>query len=201
MTGDPSITPDGQENQPAPKALGQQENQPLSTAPTPFAGWTVVNPGKDYRWIKCAGCGGEVGVPPDWKENTVQCPHCGSVHYVGSSVLYRPPTPVQQPEVHRRPVSDSSIPSPAPASQPVPKTTGSLELAGEAQTTLILGVLSVVLGWTFIFPILGVWAYLGTSYIANEEHVPVPGKATAGLILSLLFGIAQGITVIAHFAK
>jgi hypothetical protein len=118
---------------------------------------------------------------------------------VGGGILYRPAAPVQQPELFRRLVSDSSTPSPAP--QPVRQSSGGLQLAGEAQTTLILGVLSVVLGWTIIVPFLGVVSYLGASTVAEREHVPVPGKATAGLILSLLFGIAQGIAVISHFLK
>jgi hypothetical protein len=197
MTGDPTMTPDGQENQPAPKELDQQENQPLSTAPAPFAGWKVVNPGKDYRWIKCVGCGGEVGIPSDWSASTVECPKCGLSVQVGGGILYRPPAPVQRPELFRRPDSDSSSPSP----QPVRQSSGSLYLAGKAQATLILGVMSVVLGWTFIIPFIGCAQYLDTSTQAEKENVPVPGKATAGLILCLIFGIAQTIAVISHFVK
>src|SRR5260370_41940449 len=47
--------------------------------------------GEAYRWIKCEGCDGRIGIPADWNENTVICPKCESVVPVNGRVLYLPP--------------------------------------------------------------------------------------------------------------
>lgn len=137
------------------------------------------------QWIKCRGCGGEVGIPAGWPENEVECPECGLTVQIKGKVLYRPP----------------SAP-PAPLTAPVLAPRGpSLELIRKADMPMICGILSVVLGWTFIVPIFGICGYSDTFSMAKKEQVPVPGKATVGLVLCLLFGAAQGLAVISRFAK
>src|SRR4051794_41063871 len=43
-----------------------------------------------YLWLKCKGCSGEVGIPTDLNEPTVECPQCGQSVQVRGRVLYRP---------------------------------------------------------------------------------------------------------------
>jgi hypothetical protein len=70
MAGDTNITAKPLPPEPDPgvcftPAADPRGNESSLIATGRFAGWKVVNPGKDYRWIKCQGCGGEVGVPQD----------------------------------------------------------------------------------------------------------------------------------------
>jgi DNA-directed RNA polymerase subunit RPC12/RpoP len=147
----------------------------------------------DYLWIKCKGCGGEVGFPANWDDPGVECPSCGLTIPVHGRILYRPVV--------------SGLPSLAPTPQ-LPTTTvfpspiqrgPSLELAGMADWTLTWGILSIVLGWTVLVPLLGLIHYLGALHLAEKEKIQVPRKALVGNILSLLFGTVQTIALIAHF--
>lgn len=133
-------------------------------------------------WISCHGCKGEVGIPEDWNQNSVECPSCGERVIVSGQILYRPPSvkPVG-------PVVDSAQ---------LAVTTPSLELQRKADLTLTWGVVSIVLGWTIIVPLIALCVYLETSDLAKKEQVPTPGKSMTGLILALLFGIVQGLAVI-----
>src|SRR5688500_9053603 len=47
---------------------------------------------ESVRWIACAGCDGEVGIPGSWSEPTALCPKCGTQVTVAtvSSILWRP---------------------------------------------------------------------------------------------------------------
>jgi hypothetical protein len=145
---------------------------------------------EDYRWIKCLGCAGNVGIPLDWKENTVECPHCGLSIQGRTRFLYRP-APDQAPAISSAPASAVA------SSQKVP----SLDLANKSQTTMLWGIASIVLGWTIVVPVLTLCLYCDTSTIAEKERLQVPGKATFGLVLALLFGVVQGFAAIAHLAK
>ncbi len=173
-----------------------------------------TSPSEDYWWIECVGCGGDVGTPLDWKETSVECPECGYSVQINRRVLYRPPVrsaPAQSPEPTRKDHPDRvHVPLPVRTAPDVPATTTtvasaiqktqSVELGRQAERTLIWGIASIVLGWTFIVPICCFCSYSETSEVAKKERVPVPGKATTGLILSLLFGVVQGIGVIRHLA-
>jgi hypothetical protein len=120
----------------------------------------------------------------------VECPRCGACVQVNGRVLYRPRT--------------DPTPAPSPAPLTIAATTvkaPSLELRGKAETTLIWGLTSIVLGWTAIVPLMGFAYYSDTASMATNERVPVPGKATGGLALSLLFGGVQVLTLIANMMK
>jgi DNA-directed RNA polymerase subunit RPC12/RpoP len=142
----------------------------------------------EYRWIKCRGCGGKVGVPLDWKENSVECPECGATVLVNDRVLYRPPDdPVPTPN-----------PAPATVAAPSANKSPSMEIVHKAETTLLWGIASIVFGWTFLVP-FNCWGwYHDTAETAKTERVPVPGKATIGLVLALLFGGVQTICMVPH---
>jgi DNA-directed RNA polymerase subunit RPC12/RpoP len=147
----------------------------------------------DYIWIKCRGCGGEIGVPSDWNDPGAECPSCGLIIQVHGRVLYRPPTSG----------SVNSALGPQSATQnpfaiPVPKSP-SLELGRQSDWTMIWGILSVVLGWTVMVPLIGLCPYYEASTLARKEGIPIPRRAIVGLILSLLFGTVQTIAMIAHF--
>jgi len=141
--------------------------------------------GEDHRWIKCTGCKGDVGIPSDWTESTADCPQCGTAVQVKGGVLYRPP--VQS--------------NPLPAQQQPATRTPSLDLNRLADWVMVWGVLSVVLGWTFLTPFFGICVYIDASRMAKKEQVLVPSKATIGLVLCLLFGAGQGLAVILHCCK
>jgi hypothetical protein len=143
---------------------------------------------EDYRWIRCKGCKGEVGIPSDWSQDTVDCPQCGMAVQVRGGVLYRPPIQADPPPV-QQPVTAVAHPTP------------SLKLSGRAISSMVWGLLSVGLGWTVIVPFIGLCCYLFASETAKEERVLVPWQGTLGLALSLLFGAAQGLVVIIHFLR
>jgi uncharacterized paraquat-inducible protein A len=44
-----------------------------------------------YRWVKCIGCAGEIGVPHTWEGDSADCPQCGTQVRVNGSLQYRPP--------------------------------------------------------------------------------------------------------------
>lgn len=170
--------------------MGQETNE--TNAPYPGAFDTAS---EDYLWIKCRGCGGEVGVPSDWEGPGVECPSCGLTVQVQGRVLYRPPA--------------SSPPNVAAAAQPPTRTqpltsfpkSPSLELGRQSDWTMVWGIVSVVLGWTVLVPILGLLCYAEASATARKDGVPVPRKAIVGLILTLLFGGVQTMALIAHLTS
>ncbi len=53
---------------------------------------------EEYRWFKCQGCGGDVGIPSDWKGSTVECPECGLSVRMHGQVLYRPRVETPAPQ-------------------------------------------------------------------------------------------------------
>lgn len=145
---------------------------------------------ESHRWVKCKGCGGEIGIPANWEDETVECPECREQVRVHGKVLYRKPADQKAPEPAFVQVVAPSI-----------KKTPSLELEKEADSALTFGILSIFLGWTFIVPFIGLCQYLGASSMADKEKVRVPTKATTGLILSIVFGACQGLAVISHLCK
>jgi hypothetical protein len=102
----------------------------------------------------------------------------------------RTPTPPSPPP----PVEDDENPPPRKRRVAGPKGP-SVELIGEADHVLIWGIVCVLLGWTVIVPLITLDRYSSASKLAKEEGVPTPTKATIGLIIALLFGIAQVLTV------
>ena len=144
--------------------------------------------GEDCRWIRCRGCGGEVGIPSSWTDSNVACPQCGQVVQAKGGILYRPAVQTVPPPQRRQALAPT-------AKGP------SLELLQACDKVMVCGILSVVLGWTIIVPLLGICGYSVISEQAKKEQVLVPGKATLGLVLSLLFGAVQGLALIAHFCK
>lgn len=145
------------------------------------------------RWIKCRGCGGEVGIPPGWGEPSVDCPECGASVQVHGKVLYRPPSTVQ--------ALGAPLPAPVQIGALSVRKAANLELERAADKTMICGILSVALGWTVLVPLFGLCYHSEASAKAKEEGIPVPTKATVGLLLCLLFGAVQGLAVIAHLSK
>jgi len=148
---------------------------------------------EDYVWIKCRGCGGEVGVPSNWDNPAVQCPSCKATTQVQGGVLFRPPSPG----------GVIFAPSPQSATLTNPQyallKSPSLELGRQSDWTMIWGILSIVLGWTMLVPLFGFMGYGEVSKLAGRETIPIPRRAIVGLILSLLFGIVQTIALIARF--
>ena len=144
----------------------------------------------DHRWLKCSGCRGDIGIPSDWVQSTVDCPQCGTAAHLPGRVLYRPAAD-GQPTGSHEPRPSCSTPVVPPSAR-----RASLELGRKADGALTCGILSVLLGWTVLVPFVGLCFYNEALTLAKNERVPVPGKATTGLILSLLFGIAQGLAVL-----
>jgi hypothetical protein len=146
----------------------------------------------DHLWMKCRGCGGEVGVPSNWGNPAVQCPSCKLTMQVQGEVLFRPPT--------------HGIANFAAAPQSATLTNSqhsllqspSLELGRESDWAMVWGILSVVLGWTVLVPLFGLVGYGEASTLARKEGVPIPRRAIVGLILSLLFGTVQTIALVAR---
>jgi ribosomal protein S27E len=145
-----------------------------------------------YLWIKCRGCGGEIGVPSHWDNPAVQCPSCKATMQVQGGVLFRPPTPGS---VNFAPAPQSTTQN--PFAIPLPKSP-SLELVRESDGAMFWGILSVVLGWTVFVPVCGLAYFAGASTTAQKEGIPIPRRAIVGLILSLLFGTVQTIALIAR---
>jgi hypothetical protein len=109
---------------------------------------------EDYLWISCRGCGGEVGVPSNWDDPGVACPSCGLTVQVHGRVLYRPP-------VSGSPMTPSARQPPTTTVLPRPPQPGpGLELCGAADWAMAWGILSVLLGWTVMVPLLGLNYYL-----------------------------------------
>jgi hypothetical protein len=148
---------------------------------TPQPLFEVAQP-EDHRWFTCRGCQGAVGVPLDWRDNTVECPECNASVQVNCKVLYRPP---------------AAAPS-TTAVGPAIQKSASHELSSKSQSALVLGIASIVLGWTFVVPLIGMCYYWEAASHAEKEKIPVPGKATVGIALSLVFGVIQGLSVLAH---
>jgi DNA-directed RNA polymerase subunit RPC12/RpoP len=170
--------------------MGQETNE--TNAPCPGAFDTAS---EDYLWIKCRGCGGEVGVPSEWDEPDVECPSCGLTVQVQGRVLYRPP--VSSPQ-NVAPAAELPTRTQPPTTFP---KSPSLELGGRADWAMTWGILSVALGWTVLVPLLGLHYYLLAANSAQNEGVQLPRKALVGVILSLPFGAVQTIALIAHLNK
>jgi len=149
-------------------------------------------PTTEIEWIKCRGCKGEIGVPSALRERQIECPGCGLVHKLSETILFRPPAPA---------VTAPAPPPLAPTRQPEPQNQpamASVALLRNADVTLNWGIASIVLGWTILVPLIGFIYYSAVADEAKKENTLVPGKATIGLVLSLLFGVAQGAAMIAH---
>jgi hypothetical protein len=56
-------------------------------------------------------------------------------------------------------------------------------------------------GLDFFVPLLGICCYWDASTMAKRPGLPVPTKATVGLVLSLLFGGGQCLAVAGHLMK
>ena len=132
---------------------------------------------EDYRWTRCNGCQGEIGIPADWARPTVACPRCGQTVQASGTILYRATL--------------------GPSPPPIPSVKHpSLELVRKSDTTLFWGIASILLGWTILVPLIATCVYMETSDVAKKENVSVPVKATSGFILAIQFGITQGIVVV-----
>lgn len=129
-----------------------------------------------HLWVRCRGCQGEVGVPQDWQDDTVECPSCREVLQVRGKILYRPPA--------------EAMPAVAPPQTALtgPSAEDLATINRKAEVSLVWGLLSVFLGWTFFVPLLGFCYYCDAFSLANKAKVPVPGKGFAGMLLSLLMG-------------
>jgi len=90
---------------------------------------------------------------------------------------------------------------PCPGRCPARSSVPSVALQGQAEKVLVGGVLSIILGWTVVVPLFTVVQYTDTANAARKENVATPGKATAGLVLALLFGSVQILTLIAKLVK
>jgi DNA-directed RNA polymerase subunit RPC12/RpoP len=58
---------------------------------------SVPEANRSYRWILCKGCDGEVGIPSDYIENSLECPNCQAKVIVAGMVLFRPPAKTKPP--------------------------------------------------------------------------------------------------------
>jgi hypothetical protein len=151
---------------------------------------------KDYKWVKCVGCDGEIGVPPGWEGDTADSPRCGTQVRVNGRLQYRPPN------------RSVAVEAAAPSARPITLTqkSPSIELQRKADAAMIFGIVCVFFGWTVLIPILslihffktkdGGFANEGVSALAKKEGVPVPMKATLGLILTFVFGGMQSLSLI-----
>jgi hypothetical protein len=142
-----------------------------------------------HLWVRCRGCKGEVGVPQDWQDATVECPSCREVLQVRGKILYRPP-------VEAKPAA--APPQMAPAR---PSAEDLATINRKAEVSLVWGLLSIFLGWTFFVPLLGFCYYCDTFSLANKAKVPVPGKGFAGMLLSLLMGGLHLAVLIARMSR
>jgi len=70
------------------------------------------------------------------------------------------------------------------------------ELEKRAQWSFILGIGSIVFGWTFLMPLFCGAVYIDTCNVASKHNRAIPGKATVGLILAILFGGFQMLAVL-----
>lgn len=147
---------------------------------------------QDYCWIGCKGCGGEVGIPADLHDEAVECPQCKTVVRTAGRILYRPAAQHPGSPVPRK---DSSLQDSA-TSEKVRQAEASAKLHNASENTLICGILSVVLGWTVLVPLIAVGFYGEVREQAGVSKEPIPSKATAGLLLALLFGITQTIVML-----
>jgi hypothetical protein len=69
---------------------------------------------------------------------------------------------------------------------------------------MTFGILCVFFGWTILMPIASLICFFaedGISALAKKESVPVPVRATIGLILTFVFGGAQTLAVVPHLFK
>jgi hypothetical protein len=130
---------------------------------------------EDVRWIKCRGCKGEVGIPSDWSEQLVECPQCGLQLRVHGKVLYRPS--VEGPSPARAHFLENAEKPRSRPRQRVP----SLELGRTADHTLILGIVSILLGWTVIIPLIGWLVYLEAAQLAKRNKSLFRGRRPPAL--------------------
>src|SRR5262249_24825037 len=95
---------------------------------------------------------------------------------------------------------DESVQPVAPGPVAPPRPVGpSVDLERQAEKVMVMGVLSIVFGWTVLLPLFAVAQYIDTSNAAKKENLPTPSKATTGLVLALLFGSVQVLALIAKF--
>lgn len=144
----------------------------------------------DVKWLRCQGCKGEIGIPFAMREKLVKCPGCGLPVNLSETILFRPAAP--------------AVPSPSAPSAPAHQLNAqhqparpSIELLRSADKVFNWGIACIVLGWTILVPFIAYCSYYNISQDARKENALVPGKATIGLVLSLLFGVAQGAAMIA----
>jgi hypothetical protein len=147
---------------------------------------TASNPPAEYRWVKCIGCEGEIGVPATWEGDTADCPQCGTQVRVDGRLHYRPPS---------RPTPLPTAKPPASIALPAPKVP-SVDLQREADRAMILGILCVFFGWTVLVSLFSLCYYSDVSSLAKKEGIPVPLRATIGLIFTLVFGGMQTLALI-----
>ena len=194
---------DEPEKPPEPLAGAAEPEKPLPTGPEAQESETASEPTAeapcvsnvpridamtvdDRRWIPCSGCSGEIGLPPDWKEETALCPKCGT------SV----PILASQPEVQWRPRSEPAVktaqldssataqsaPYPAPGQTDLPAN-------GYAVTGLSLGIASVFLYFIGIIPLLAIiFSGIGLAKV-KERQGKGQVQAWIGLVLGIVFSI------------
>jgi hypothetical protein len=78
--------------------------------------------------------------------------------------------------------------------------TGSLKLGRTAHKALIWGIFSIFFGWTIIVPIISFCYCVDTSAQAKLEQVPNPTRATVAVILTILFGLFYGLSLLIHLS-
>jgi hypothetical protein len=148
------------------------------------------NPSAEYRWIRCVGCEGEIGIPATWESDTADCPQCGTQVRVNGRLQYRPPS---------RPTPLPVATPPATIALRAPKAP-SVELQRKADGAMIFGIVCIFFGWTVLVPICSLCYFCdNVSSLARKEGVPVPVRATIGLILTLTFGAMQTLAIIIRF--
>jgi hypothetical protein len=75
----------------------------------------------------------------------------------------------------------------------------SVELQRKSDQAMIFGIVYIFFGWTVLIPIASLLCFFaddGASALAKKEGVPVPARATIGLILTLIFGAMQTLALI-----
>jgi hypothetical protein len=147
-----------------------------------------------HSWYYCPACRGQVGVASTYREDSVLCPGCGANLHLNQPVLYRPP-------LARECASTLDTLQAEPKPKVYDLRTPSIGLMRMAENTLAWGIASVVLGWTLIVPLLGLFLYIETRGQATKEQVELPSKASWGLACSLLFGVVQTLAMISYLNK
>jgi hypothetical protein len=90
---------------------------------------------------------------------------------------------VSSPELPNAPVT-SQVSSP------------SMDLVRHSESTFHFGILSVLLGWTILVPLIGIGVYINACQIAKQERIQTPIKATIGFAMCFLFGTVQSFSML-----